>query len=220
MVFSVSCLFAELERPMRKEKMSWEEKDSLLAEVYGRPPDFFESLGYTPEILEAMKPTPASEAVEYMFLDRAKRALAEAGYSALQFLAANRGVSAVELAKRLNRGANAIGLVNAIYEEAIEREMVRETAKDLLIRKIVAAFPDGWSSTGKVGPSVTLRWSHEFLDYVNDPDLFRNAVTIELHLTKDHPPPEGWKPQPQNDSLIDELFDRYWPAEQASADCG
>jgi len=204
---------------MRRNKMSWEEEDRLLAEVYGNRPDFLESLGYTPEILESLKPTPAKEAVAQSFLQKACNALADAGYSALEFLAANPGLSTVELTQRLNRGANAIGLVNAIYEEAIDADTVRETAKELLIRKIIAAYPDGWATDPTVDPDIKIcRWSGELLEHVNDPELFRCAVKIERHLTRDHPPPEGWTPQPQNDPLIDELFDRYWPVEENSAD--
>lgn len=200
---------------MCKKKMSWEEKDRLLAEVYGNPPDFLESLGYTPEILEALRPTREKEAVAQSFLQKARNALTEKSYSALEFLAANPGISTIELAKRLNRGANVIGLLNAVYEEAIASDAVRETAKDLLIREILGAFPDGWSSGGEVASSIKIGgWSKTLLDFVNDPESFRRAAKIGIHLTKDHPPPEGWKPQPHNDPLIDELFDRYWPEEE------
>lgn len=116
---------------------------------------------------------------------------------------------------RLNRGVSAIGLVMAIYEEASIKGVVRQTAKDLLIRKIHERFPEGWSSQGDVHPLVKIgRWDSEVSNYGHDSKIAHFASCIMRNLTIDHPPPEGWKPEPRNDPLIDELFDRYWPVER------
>lgn len=156
--------------------------------------------------------TPAMKAVDEMFLARARNALNDAGFSALEFLSTNPGLSKVELAKLLNRGASAIGLIMAIYEEAVQGDAVRETAKDLLLRQIRYEFPDGWSSAGNVHPAIKVgSWRRMIKSYVPDPQCGRFASDIIRHLAIDHPPPEGWKPESQEDPLIEELFDRYWP---------
>ena len=58
-------------------------------------------------IPDLSKPSPEVEAVDHVFRERAERALVAAETSALDLLDANAGISKVELAKRLNRGANA-----------------------------------------------------------------------------------------------------------------
>src|SRR5207302_846348 len=110
----------------------------------------------TSEILKAMEMTPAIQSVDRMFLEGAKKALTAVGYSALGFLAANPGASEIELAKRLKGGASAIGLTMAIYEEAAKSGLLRETAKDLLIRRIWDEYPDGWFTGDEIGACVRL----------------------------------------------------------------
>lgn len=174
--------------------------------------------GWTLEMLEDLKRKPEHEAVDQQFLQNAKRALAEVGYGALEFIAANPGLSTVDLAKSLNRGANARGLVMAVYEEAIRCGVLRETAKDLFVRTIDAKFPEGWFYDEKISAHVKIGgWNHSLYDFVNDERVAKAAKKIMRHLAMDHPPPEGWKPEPQNDPLIDELFDRYWPSEEKGA---
>lgn len=156
--------------------------------------------------------TPAMAAVDNMFLSCAQNALREAGCSALEFLSANPGLSKLELAKLLNRGASAIGLTMAIYTEAVQKGVVRKTAQDMLLREIVAEFPDGWASTGNVHPAIKIgTWDRTIRSYVPHASMGKYAYDIIQHLAIDHPPPEGWKPELPNDPLIDELFDRYWP---------
>jgi hypothetical protein len=171
-----------------------------------------ESLGWKPEILDYMKSNSATEGVDRKFLERAHNALREAGFGALQFLTANPGLSNVELAQRLNRGVSAIGLIMAVYEEAVREGRVRAAALDLLARQIHAKFPNGWSSAAPIGPGVMLgSWSFEITKYVSDKKNGEYASRIIRDLTVDNPPTEGWKPQLQKDPLINELFDRYWP---------
>ncbi len=95
-------------------------------------------------------------AFDRSLLGGARRALDAAGVRALEFLAANPGMPTVALAKRLNRGATAIGLVMAIYDEAIQNGTVRDVAKDLLIREICGAFPHGWPGLYLVRPLVSV----------------------------------------------------------------
>jgi hypothetical protein len=168
--------------------------------------------GWTPELLAMVKRPPEMTPTDLMFLNRAKEALQQAGYSALDFLAANPHLSTPKLAQRLNRGASALGLVIAIYDEAVRKNVVRETAKDLLIRTIHEEFPEGWSSGGNVGPAVKLgSWDYKIGRYILDSPFGCYAASIAKHLAIDHPPSEGWKPEWDKDPLIEELFDRYWP---------
>ena len=134
--------------------------------------------------------------------------------TALDFLAANPRVSIIELAKRLNRGASAIGLIMATYEEAAAKGIVRNIAKDLLIRQIYAAFPHGWPGLSLTGPLVEIgSWSYEVARYVRDSNIGASASAIIRDLTIDHQPARFWTPEPKNDPVIDALFDRYWPFE-------
>lgn len=177
-----------------------------------------ESLGWTSEMLDTLQPTPATIAIDRMFLEGAQNALAGAGYGALEFLAANPGMSKYEMAKRLNRGATAIGLIMAIYDEAAEKGIVRETAKELLIRQILNEFSDGWMSNGEPDAVSKLGGWLAVSQYGRDPQISDYARSILRHLTIDHPPRDGWRPQPRNDPLIDEVFDRYWPVEPSDSE--
>jgi hypothetical protein len=162
---------------------------------------------------ERRERAPALAAVDATFLEAARKALAAAQCGAIEFLAANPGLSKIELAQRLNHGVSAIGLIMAIYEEAAQKGVVREVAKDLLVRRIRERYPDGWSTAGTVRASVKLgRWYSELCEYARDPQVEVYASQIIRHIAIHHPPPDGWKPELQNDPVIDELFNRFWPA--------
>jgi hypothetical protein len=173
-----------------------------------------EAAGWTRELLEIAKAGLTPNKVDAMFLENAQKALAEAGYSALEFLALNPGVSESELAKRLNRGVSAIGLVMAIYKEATRNDVIRVTAKDLLIRKIYEVFPEGWTNEGDVGPAVKMGgWDHHIKKYIQNSQIAGYATKIITHLTIDHRPTDGWRPKLDGDPVIEMLFNRYWPIE-------
>ncbi|HEX5324778.1 MAG TPA: hypothetical protein VFW40_13400, partial [Capsulimonadaceae bacterium] len=146
------------------------------------------------QILASIKSSAAIRAVEGEFLTRALNSLAVTGLNALEFLAANPGLSAVQLAARLKGGCNAIGLTIAIFREAERTGLVRPTAKSLLIGKILTEFPDGWSSAGGIHPAVKLGWSALVMRHVSDPLVGQYALLISKELTANNPPPEGWKP--------------------------
>lgn len=170
------------------------------------------SLGWTEALLEHLKPTPQKDAVSKMFLESAKKALADADCNALDLVAEHPSLSILELAKKVNRGTNAFGLKLAIYEEAHEKGMVRKVAKDLLIRQINNEFPNGWIQSDEVRPAIRLGpWASDIYDSIRNPQIAKSVKSILRQLTIDHPPPEGWKPQRENDPVIDELFDFYWP---------
>ena len=160
-------------------------------------------------MLDALKRMPEHATVDAMFRDRTHKALSAAGYSALEALAANPRISIIELAKRINRGASAIGLTMAVYHEAIGKDAVRQIAKQLLIRELLEEFPTGWSVDGNVHPLIRVgTWHSEVANYTTFGDY---ADRIVRHLAIDSPPQEGWMPEWPVDPLIDELFDRWWP---------
>jgi hypothetical protein len=174
-----------------------------------------ESLGWTPEMLNALNQTPEHKAVDRMFQDRAEKALAAAGCTALEFLAANPAVSTEQLARRLNRGASPIGITMVAYHEAARQGIVRQVAKDMLIREILGEFPNGWTAKGDVHPLVKIgRWHSEVTDYGGSAKHGQSAERILRSLAIENPPQEGWKPQFPNDPLIDELFKVHWPLER------
>jgi len=161
-----------------------------------------------------MKQSPAIRAVDESFFDGARKALADAGLGALEFLAANPGASNVELAKRLNRGASGKGMTIAIYRDAETKGCVRDAAMWLLIGKILEEFPDGWGFFGNIAPSVRIGgWRSDIKRHVNDPQIGEYASAIIRELAIENQPPDGWKPAVQDDPLINELFDRFWPAD-------
>jgi hypothetical protein len=170
------------------------------------------ALGWSDERIERMNSGAATEGVDRRFLQSAHAALAAMGCGALELLDANPGVSILDLAKRVNHGISAIGLMMAIYEEAKRRSIVRETAKDLLIRTLCEEFPEGWSSEGSIHPVVRIGgWSYGIKRYVGDQAFTSFASDIVRHLAGGDPPPKGWKPIHRRDPLIEALFDRYWP---------
>jgi hypothetical protein len=170
------------------------------------------ALGWSEERIERMNTGAATDGVDRMFLRSASVALAEMGCSALELLAANPGVSIPDLAKRVNRGITAIGLIMAAYEEAEQRSVVRETAKDLLIRTICEEFPEGWSDEESVHPVVKIgSWNYGVKRHVKNTALASFASDIVHHIATDRSPPRGWKPVDRDDPLIESLFESYWP---------
>jgi hypothetical protein len=179
--------------------------------------ELLESLGWTPELLERAKPTEAMKAFERSLCDKTRAALTDAGFDPLSFLASNPRASMVELAKRVNRGATALGLIVSIYEDAITLGIVRETAKDLLLREIMEQFPNGWFTDSAVCASVKLgRWSYHINAHVGDTTCGQYASGIVSAITIDEPPPEGWKPELPSDPFIDDVFDRIWPIDAST----
>ncbi len=155
-----------------------------------------------------MKPSIAD--VDRHFREVAQNALDRLGVSALEFLYRHPAVSLLELAKRLNRGASAIGLSMVIYQEAERAGRTREIAAELLYRQILAKFPDGWYTDPRVHPMAKLlRWHSAAADYTETSAPYSLAVL--RYLTMENAPPEGWKPTSVDDERLRHAFDRCWP---------
>ena len=159
--------------------------------------------------------TAAMVAVDQMFLSKAHKALAEAGISALDFLCTNPGAPMSELAKRLNRGASEMGLIMAIYEQSQQQGMVRDIARNLLIRKIIERYPQGWTSGGTIRAIVRIGgWEDDIRRNVRDDKVVGIANQIICELAINNQPPDGWIPEMRDDPLLNQLFDRFWPIEE------
>ena len=157
-------------------------------------------------------------AFDESLFDGARRALANAGFGALEYIAANPGVSEIELAKQLNRGTTTIGLLMAIYDEAARLGNLRDVAKDMLVRVIRRRFPHGWSSLSldKLGTRFKIDdWRLDLLKYTRNPSLNQYALPIVESLAVANPPREGWTPMLRGDQFIDSLFDQFWPRDSA-----
>jgi hypothetical protein len=164
------------------------------------------------KLSDYFKDTPEKRAIERSFLDGAMNALREEGVSALECLAANPGLSDIELAKRLDRGTTMRGLLMVLYDEAERAGVVRDVAKEMLIRTILTEFPDGWTRDDSVRPSVKLgSWDRLLRQCVLDPRAGLYGYQIIQELAIDNQPPEGWRVTLPKDPLIDQLFDKHWP---------
>lgn len=150
--------------------------------------------------------------VERSFRETARRALDAVKSTAIQFMHQHPGVSKIELAKRLNRGASAIGLTMLIYEEANRTGKTREVARELLFRKIISEFPEGWYEDKRVRASVKLGgWDYDIFKFAESSADYARAVLKDLAI--DNMPPTGWKPEGPDDKVLALVFDKYWPAE-------
>lgn len=168
--------------------------------------------GWPPELLERLNNTSTRHPTDELFANNSRKALKAAGYGAIEFFGANPGISPAELARRLGKKSNGIGLIIALYDEANEEGLVREIAKDLLARAILDAFPEGWPDQATSSTVVPLSgWEHKLRKYVPDPSIGIFSKSIVKDLVFDHPPEKSWKPQPKSDPLLNELFDRCWP---------
>jgi hypothetical protein len=172
----------------------------------------------TPPMDNANGPAELSpDGIDRWYRGWAVSALQSAGISALDFLAANPTLSTIELARRLadqaGRNVNAVGLIIAIYEEAQQKGCLRETARDMLVRALYDASPNGWSPETNMHHEIAIcSWSHCLKSCSPNRFVGEYATRVFTHLAFEHAAYLGWTPLPQNDPLIDELFDRYWPA--------
>ncbi|MBS0261516.1 MAG: hypothetical protein JSS02_06120 [Planctomycetes bacterium] len=174
--------------------------------------EILEAAGYPEHILEIVRRKSTEDPFDLMLHDRARNALASIGTTALQFLEDNPGMSKVELAAKLGKGVSALGLIMAVYSDAVKLGKVRDIARDLLIRQILERFPCGWSSIGPVGPLVKIgMWRSHVCDFGRDPNFCLYAKHILRDPTVDHPPADDWKPKLREDPLIDAVFERLWP---------
>jgi hypothetical protein len=168
--------------------------------------------GWPPELLESLKTTPSIGPIDRKFLRETKNALAASGHEAVELLRSFPADSLNELVDRLGHDASGFGLLMAIYEDAQQRGVVRQVAKDLLLRRIRERFPLGWIGIEEVSPLVRLgSWETSIEKYCPNTQYYHYARDILRELTINNQPHQGWRPEIASDPLIDGLFDRYWP---------
>jgi len=176
------------------------------------------NLGWTDEQLTMTEATPSSKAFEKRLMDQAFQALEVAGVGALEYVLANPKIPTTELAKKLSqesgKNISGIGFVMAVYDHAARLDQVRDFARDLLIRRILSAFPNGWQSKSDINPAVRIgSWVQEIKRSCDDNSV-EYASAIIRNLAVDQQPPDGWLPNRADDPLVEEVFSRCWPVER------
>lgn len=177
------------------------------------------SLGWTDEQLRMIESTPSSKAFEKRLMEEVLKSLEIAGASALEYVSAHPNLPTSELAKKLSQETgmklSGVGFVMAVYNQAARLGQLRNLAKDLLIRRILSAFPNGWATMGDIHPAVRIgSWVQEIERSCDDESAKYAASAIIRNLAVDHQPPDGWLPSQADDPRIEELFARFWPAER------
>ncbi len=146
-------------------------------------------------------------------LKSAERALRNAGSSALQLLGSHPKASLELLAGQIGNGCTARGLVMMIYRDAIRANCLRDTAMDLLYRKVTQEFPTGWNNEGNVRPTVRIgAWYSHISQFVHCDSISAWAERIVRDMAINDPPPTGWVPVGPKDSYLTDVFNRNWPA--------
>ncbi len=132
------------------------------------------------------------------------------GFDTVTQYAADRvGISLVNLAKELGSDDVAgIQVMHMLLEEAIRTNTVPRLLRDLLIRELRQALPQGWEyplsdeSRSKVARALG-RWEIELKDHLNDEPTFmagQDLMNAEL--------PMGWLPAGPDDPVIVAFVDR------------
>ena len=143
------------------------------------------------------------------FLEQALTVLRRHGTSACEFLRENPDRSKKQLAEMLGTGVTSRGLTMALFTEARQQSKVRELVRELLYRKILQEFPDGWRSEDNIRPTVKLgSWHYDVVEFA--PECEETATTILKALATNDKPERGWKPQSPEDERLRHLFETYW----------
>jgi len=144
----------------------------------------------------------------------AESTLKSRGLTATEHVYTHPRQSILQLANLLKNNVTPVGLTIAIYKEAVSKGLIRQIAKELLFRKIIQEYPDGWTSFDEIGPIVTLvDWVYTFKSNVKTSLEIEHANRIYSDIARDVIPPEGWKPESADDLYLIELFNRNWPVD-------
>jgi hypothetical protein len=154
--------------------------------------------------------TTSKSDIDVGFYKAAKRQLQRLRISASQLLKDNPRRSKKEIAAMVGGGVTSRGLTVVLFEESRNQSTVRSLAKDLLYRKILEEFPDGWEYDDKVHTSVKLgSWHFDIHEFA--PEFEDFAAAIVRSLTSSNAPKVGWKPDNRDDERITVVFDKCWP---------
>jgi len=143
------------------------------------------------------------------FYQRARSELENRGVTATELLRRHPSQSKTELAKIIGNGVTARGLTMILYQEAHEQTSVRDLARDLLYRKIVQEFPEGWTEDDPVRATVKLgSWHYDVVEFASECE--EKATKILQSLATTDRPETGWKPTSSDDEQIRRLFEIHW----------
>jgi hypothetical protein len=129
--------------------------------------------------------------------------------SVTQYAAARIGVALVELAAELGPDDVAADQIMCLLiEDAVRTQTVPRMLRDLFVRELREAIPQGWRSPlddeARFEISGALaRWETELADYLDKPATFtagQDFMTAEL--------PAGWTPDGPDDPVIVAFVDR------------
>lgn len=132
------------------------------------------------------------------------------GFATVTQYASNRpGVTLLALADELGPDDVAAAQVRSLLvEEAIRTHSIPRVLRDLLVRELHDALPQGWEyplddkSRSQVARALA-RWETEFEDHLNHEPTFKagqNLLNAEL--------PTGWLPEDPDDPVIIAFVDR------------
>ena len=127
-----------------------------------------------------------------------------------QYAGARVGIPLVDLAKELGPDDVAgIQIMNLLIEEAVRSNTIRHALRDLFVRELRWALPQGWSSPlddearSEVAGALA-RWEIELRSHLPDEDSIFAAGQGLLNAEL----PAGWFPEGPNDPVIVAFVDR------------
>lgn len=144
--------------------------------------------------------------------------LAARGYTQVsEWLAARPGAPYAQLAAEMGDDVAPVQVTRLQLAEALRAGHLREASKDVLVRYIREAMPDGWRHKPRGSESFELDFLQvaPFADWAVRMDeaapaeaaAFKDAVWRGLQAISD----ETWLPRDAHDPFIGEIFDRAWP---------
>lgn len=135
-----------------------------------------------------------------------------------EFLAQFPAEPYLKLTVRLGKDIAALQLIWLQFQEAQQQGMIREAAKDCLVREIAGQLPRGWGKGVRVDyhtAGVYANWLTELTRLQPDARLVADAVWRALNDLK---PPQGWLPMGPDDPLIVAAFAKGWPLPEHDSD--
>jgi len=153
----------------------------------------------------------AKEDIDYGFYDRAVSELQKLGISATEFMQRYPHSSKKRLAEIIGNGVTSRGLTMKLFEEAKQQLAVEALAKELLYRKIINEFPEGWFEDDKIRATIKIGgWRHDVIEFA--PEFSEQATAIIKALATTYRPNVGWKPSSPEDERLQLLFATFWAA--------
>lgn len=147
--------------------------------------------------------------IDQEFHQRAVSELKRLGVTAAELLQNHPDCSKKKLAEIIGNGMTSRGLTMVLFEEARQHSRVRALAQELLYRKILDEFPDGWFEDENVRATVKLgSWHYDVLEFA--PEYEESATAVLKAMATTNKPNTGWKPNSSMDERLRLLFETHW----------